>query len=177
MSHNQLTPQATVAFAARLDEIAGRVTKDAFATKQSFNARGMLHSSGAVCEIYKCVETAIVEMGKAASETARLAYEAGHHSFSDSLEPDLLDAFEHNFSAGFVRLCEVRASVTQPITDSLQNSKMLENNEHFQVAQRAQIDGQLELRRYFQTLKRARKRWYDYIPPVAKLVIWLTKGH
>lgn len=128
-------------------------------------------------EIYRLVEAAIVEMGKAASETARLAYEAGHHSFSDNLEPELLDAFERNFSVGFERLCAARASETQPIIDSLQNLKMIENNEYLQVAQRAQMNGQLELRQYFQTLRRARKRWYDYIPPLAKLVIWLFKGH
>lgn len=176
MSYNQLTPQATVVFDARLDEIVGRLTKAALEIKQSFNARGMPHSSQAVLEIYQRIDAAIIEMGKAASEAARLSYEAGRHSFSEGLEPELLNVFELNFSTGLQRLLVVRARETQPIIGNLQNLKMLENNEHLQVARRAQVHGQLELRQYFQTLKRARKRWYDYIPLVAKLAIWLFKG-
>jgi hypothetical protein len=93
------------------------------------------------------------------------------------LESDLLNAFEGNFSSGFQRLCAVRIGASQPIRDGLSNMQMLENDQHLQVAKRAQIQGQLELRQYFQTLKRTRKRWYERIPLLAKLIILLFKLH
>jgi hypothetical protein len=177
MPHNQLTAQAAAAFNARLDEILGGIEKDILAIREHFNARGLLYCSDTVQKSYQRIDEAITEMGKAASESARLAYEAGHHIFSASLESELLDAFEGNFSFGFQRLCAVRFSATQPIRDGLSNQKMVENEDHLWVAQRAQIQGQLELRHYFQALKRATKRWYEYIPFVAKLAIWLFKPH
>jgi len=160
-----------------LEEIIGGVTKDALEIKQYFNGRGLLYCSETVLKIYQCIDTAIVEMGKAATESARLAFETGRHSFSDNLESELLDAFEGNFALGFQRLCAIRIGQTQPIRDGLSNKQMLENSEHLQVAHRAQVHGQIELRRYFQALKRARKRWYEHIPLVAKLAIWLFKQH
>lgn len=174
---NHLTPQATAAFNARFGEILGGIEKDVLAIRQHFNARGLLYSSETVHKIYQRIDEAIAEMRKAALESVRLAYEAGHHSFSESLESELLDAFESNFSSGFQRLRTVRIGATQPIRDGLSNKQMLENDEHLQVARRAQIQGQLELRQYFQVLKRARKPWYAHIPFVAKLVIWLFKSH
>ncbi len=177
MERNPLVPQATAAFIARLDVIFSEITRDALSIKQHFNNRGLPFYSEAVWKIYQRVDEAMVEMGKAASESARLAYEAGHHDFSVSLESELLDAFESNFALGFQKLCDVRISETQHIRDGLSNKQMLENNEHLQVAQRSQVTGQLELRQYFQALKRARKRWYEHIPSVAKLAIWLFKSH
>ena len=178
MPHNQLTPQATAAFNARFDEILGGIEKDVLAIRQHFNARGLLYCSETVQKIYQRIDKAIAEMRKAASESVQLAYEAGYHSFSEILESELLDAFEGNFSSGFQRLCAVRIGATQSIRDGLSNKQMLENDEHLQVARRAQIQGQLELRQYFQALKRARKRWYEHISFVAKLVvIWLFKSH
>jgi len=177
MPHNQLTPQATAGFNARFDEILGGIEKDVLAITQHFNARGLLYCSERVQRIYQRIDEAIAEMRKAASESVRLAYEAGHHGFSESLESELLDAFEDNFSSGFQRLCAVRIGATQPIRDGLSNKQMLENDEHLRVARRAQIQGQLELRQYFQALKRTRKHWYEHIPFVAKLAIWLFKSH
>jgi hypothetical protein len=177
MERNALAPQATAAFIARFDVILSNITKDALSIKQHFNARGLPFCSEAVWKIYQRVDEAIVEIGKAASESSRIAYEAGHHGFSDSLESALLDAFESNFALGFQKLCAVRISETQHIRDGLSNKQMLENNEHLQVAQRSQVNGQLELRQYFQALKRARKRWFEHIPFVAKIAIWLFKAH
>ena len=177
MTENRLTPQSQRAFAALLDEIVGRLAKDVLSVKQRMNERGILPSSQTVWEIYQCVDAAITEMGKAAAESARLSYEAGHHKYSAALESELLDAFEHNFSLGFERLSAVRASEAQVIARGLQNLKMLESTEHLEVGKRAQTTGQLELRQYFQTLKRGRKRWYEYIPLVAQIAMWLSKGH
>jgi hypothetical protein len=175
MTQNRLTSQAVNAFGARLDDMISRLARDILNVKQSFNARGMLTSSQTVWEIYRCVDAAIVEMGKAASESARLAYEAGHHSYSDTLESELLDTFEHNFSLGFERLVALRASETEPIARGFLSLQMLESTEYLLVARHAQTNGQFELRQYFQTLKRGRKRWYEFIPPLAKIVMWLSK--
>lgn len=177
LSSNPLIPQATAAFNARLDEIFGEIEKDVLGIRQHFNARGLLYSSQTVLKIYQQIDEAITETGKAASECARLAYEAGHHSFSENLESELLDTFERNFSFGFQKLCAVRIGASQSIRDGLSNKQMHENDEHLKVAQRAQIQGQLELRQYFQALRRARKRWYEHIPVFSKLVIWLFKLH
>jgi hypothetical protein len=177
MPDNPLTPQATAAFNARLDEIIGEIETDVLAIRQHFNARGLPYYSETVQKIYQRIDEAIAEVGKAASESARLAYEAGHHNFSENLEGELLNAFEGNFSSGFQRLCAVRISASQPIRDGLSNKQMLENDEHMKVARRAQIQGQLVLRQYFQTIKRARKRWYEHIPFFAKLALWLFKLH
>ena len=172
---NELTPQARAVFTARLDEIAGEVAKDALAVRQYFNGRGLLCSSETVLKIYQCVDAAVPKMGKAAAESARLSYEAGDHRFSEALETDLLDAFEGNFASGLQRLSAMRAHETQHIQDSLSNRQMLQNNDQLSAAERARIDGQIELRRYFQGLKRARRRWYEHVPVLAKLVVWLVK--
>lgn len=177
MTENRLTPQSQCAFADRLDEIVGRLAKDVLSVKQRMNERENLMSSQTVWDIYQCVDAAIIEMGKAAAQSARLSYEAGHHKYSAGLESELLDAFEHNFSLGFERLSAIHSSEAQAIARGLQNQKMLESIEHLEVGKRAQTNGQLELRQYFQTLKRGRKRWYEYIPLIAQIAMWLSKGH
>lgn len=177
MTHTPLSPQATAAFNARLDEIIGVAEIDILAIKQNFNARELLYYSETVQKIYHRIDEAITETGRAASECAQHAYEAGHHSYSENLESELLDTFERNFSSGYQRLCAVRINSSQPIRDGLSNKKLLENDEYLKVIQHAQIQGQLVLRQYFQVLKRARKRWYEYIPFFARLVIWLFKPH
>lgn len=176
MSDNPFTPQATAAFNARLDEIVGGIQNAVLSIRQEFNGRGLLYCSETVQTIYRRIDEAIPEMGKAAAESARFAFEAGDCGFSKSLESQLLDVFESNFASGFQRLCAVRVSATQAIRDALSNKQMLENSEYLQIAKRAQINGQLELRRYFQTLNRGRKRWYEFIP-AANLLISLFKLH
>lgn len=157
MIGSRLTPQASAAFNACLDEMLTEIDKDILEIKQRYSARGILMSSQTVFEIYQLIDKAISATGRVASESARLAYEVGNHRFSELLESELLDVFETNFSRGYQRLCAIRIGSTQPIRDGLGNKQMFEYDEHLQVAQRAQVHGQLELRQYFQSLKRARK--------------------
>lgn len=177
MLQNPITHQATAVFNVRIDEIIGVIENDVLAIKHHFNARGLPYYSETVQKIYLRVDQAITEMGRAAAESARVAYEAGQYSFSERLESDLLNAFEINFSSGFQQLCAVRISATQSIRDGLSNKQMLENDEYLKVARHVQIQGQILLRQYFQSLKRAQKHWYEHFPLFAKLAIWLLKSH
>lgn len=177
MPQNRLAPQATAAFNARLGEILCAVDKDVLHIRKEFNVRGLLYSSETVQAIYRRLDEAIAEIGKAASESVKLAYDTGHHNFSESLEGELLDAFESNFSSGFQRVCDARIGATQAIRDGLLNKRILENDEHFQMARRMQIQGQLELRKFVQTINKARTRWYEYIPSIIKFVSSFFKSH
>ena len=174
---NQLTPQARAIFEGRLNELMAEIETDITQIKGLFNSRGLLYSSETVRKIYGRVDAAILDMGKVASESATLAYEAGNHRFSERLESNLLDVFEANFSLGYERLCAIRIGSTQPIRGSLANKQMHENDNFLGVAQRTKIEGQLVLRQYFQVLKRSRKRWYEHIPLVGGILLWLLKQH
>ena len=177
MARNQLTPQASAVFQGRFENLLASIETDITQIKQQCNSRGLLFSSGTVREIYGRVDATISDLGKMASDSAKLAYEAGKHSFSENLESDLLDVFEDNFSLGYERLCAIRVSSTQSIRDSLLNKQMHESDNYLDMAQRATIEGQLELRQYFQLLKRSKKRWYEHIPFVAKLMLLFFKLH
>ncbi len=171
MIKNRLTPQANEVFQARLQELVVGIERDITQIKQRYNSRNVLLSTGTVREIYGRIDVAISDMGKIASESAKLAYETGNHQFSTLLESELLDAFEANFSLGYERLHALRICSTQSIRDSLANKQMHEDDSAVDVARRTKIEGQLALRQYFQVLKRARKKWHAHIIDVAKLIL------
>ena len=170
MTSNSLTPQAKAAFNVRFDEIQSVISKDILEIKQKLNARGIIHSSIAIQQIIQRIDEGFAEMTKAAAESAKLAYEVGNHNFSLNLERELLDAFENNFSSAFKRLCDIRTNEIQTIQNALLPTQMVEDDKYLQIAKNAQIQSQLELRQFFQSLKRKQKRWFEHIPLAASIL-------
>ena len=170
MTSNPLTPQATAAFNVRFDEIQSEISKSILEIKQELNARGIIPSSITIQQIIQRIDRGFAEMTRAASESAKLAYEVGNHDFSIALERELLDAFEDNFSSAFKRLCDIRTNEIQTIQSMLLNTQMVEDDKYLQIAKNAQIQSQLELRQFFQTLKRKQKRWFEHIPLAANIL-------
>jgi len=178
MESDPLVPQASALFQVRLSELIGKLELKITGIKQQFNSRNLLISTGTLMAIYECIDAAVLDMGKTATESAILAHKAGNHRFTDKLESDLLDAFEGNLSIGYTRLSALRTGSTQGILDGLSNKKMHENDNILSKASYTKIEGQIALRQYFQEVKRSRKSLYSYVYDIVRIILpFLFKGH
>ena len=101
MNDNMLRAQATAVFSAKLASTIDALNADILTIKQSYNGRGLPHSSMTVHDIYRRIDDSIYQLGAVAQESVIQAYEAGAHKVSRKLEAQLLDAFESCFAKGF----------------------------------------------------------------------------
>ncbi|MGJ0429233.1 hypothetical protein [Methylobacter sp.] len=177
MEPNLLMPQASALFQVRLDDLLNKLKRDVVEIKQKFNSRGLLFSTGTFTEINARLDLAIVDIGKSAVECAKSAHKASSYRFTTKLEPDLLDVFESNFAAGYLKLKTLRTSSTEQILNSLQNKEMHRHDGAESIAARVRMEGQIALREYFQEVKKSQKSRYSYLYDLARLILSFLRGH
>jgi hypothetical protein len=166
---NSVQPQAKAIFEARMGEIVIGAEREINNIKSECNARNILVSSITVRQIFQHVEKLVTEIGAIAEQCATLSFEAGSFPLNDKLQAELLESFEVNFSSGYSRLVSLADSSTHNIRQSLTNSGLSEWGRLPEVAKAAQVTGQANLRKYYQDLRKRRKKWYDHFPPIAAL--------
>ena len=167
---NRIEPQAKVLFEARLGELMYKAEREINSIKSECNMRGLLTSSITVRRIFEHIEKLVADTAVLAEQCTIQSFEASNFSVNDNLQSELLDSFELNFSLAYPKLVSLADSTTNQIRQSLTNSNLLEWGRLPEVAKLAQINAQANLRTYYQGLRRKKKKWYEFCPPLAALI-------
>jgi len=167
---NRIKPQAKVLFEAHLGDLLYTAEREINNIKSECNARGLLTSSITVRHIFEYIEKLVADMAVLAEQCTIQSFEASNFSVNDDLQTELLDSFELNFSLAYPKLVSLADSTTNQIRQSLTNSSLLEWGRLPEVAKLAQVNTQANLRKYYQDLRRKKKKWYEFLPPLAALI-------
>lgn len=173
---NRIEPQSKALFEARLGDLLHRADREISNIKGECNARGLLSSSITVRLISEHIEKLIAEAAGLAEQCCILSFEAGDISVDDNLQSEILDSFNVNFSTAYQTLASLADSRTSQIRQSLTNSSLSEWARLPEVKKLAQLNAQANLRKYYQDLKKKKKKWYEYWQPLAALARLFT-GH
>lgn len=173
-----ISSQAKVIFDARFSELNLACHKRIIEIRMEFNRRGLLNSSMTVQAIYDYIEDCIKDCSRISISSTILAFESSELKINDTTLTEFLNSYDDNFSKGFLQLEAVGRSETSRICQSLSNSALISWDNLPQLLKDTQILAYAEIRRYHAEQMKKKKKWYEYIPIISRVIrtikmLWL----